>query len=131
MTKCVATTAAAAFVLYFGGFVIYGLVLMDIMATDHMRDPPVMWAIPLAQLFGGAVIATVLSWRDASGFADGAKGAAFVGVPISLCYSLMGYAAMDIGLTFAHILVDAAGTAVLWGLAGGVVGFVRARMAGA
>ncbi len=121
------STLVGGVTLYLGGFVIYGLILMDMMATDHMKDPPVMWAIPVAQLFGGAVIATILSWRGAASFLNGAKAAGCVGVLISICYSLMGYAAMDVGHTMTHVVVDAVATAVLWGLAGGVVGAVRGR----
>ena len=129
MKNCIASTLAGAVVLYFGGFLLYGLLLMDVLGTDFMKDPPVMWAIPLAQLFGGAVIATVLGWRGAADFADGAKGAALVGLLISLCYGLMMYASLNVGTTMSQIAIDAAATIVLWGLAGGVVGVVRGRMA--
>ena len=128
MKKCLVTTVAAGVVLYFGGFVIYGLLLMDYMANDASMEVPLMWAIPLAQLFAGAVVATVLSWRGADNFADGAKGAALVGLLINICYGLMIYGTLDLGTTMGQLAIDAVATVVLWGLAGGVVGVVRGRM---
>ena len=127
MKTWILSTVAAGLVLYFGGFLIYGLLLMDVLANDAMKDPPVMWAIPAAQLLGGGVVATTLSWRDSADFMDGAKAAAAVALLISLCYGLMTYASLDIGTTFTQIGIDAVGTVVLWGLAGGVVGKVRGR----
>lgn len=131
MKKCLLSTIVAGVSLYLLGFLIYGLLLMDIIANDAMKDPPVMWAIPVAQLIAGAVIAVILDWRGVSDFAGGFRGGAFVGVLLSVSYSIMIYASLDLGMTLGLGALDALAAGVMWGVAGGFVGVVHGRMADA
>ncbi len=126
--ECLVTTITAGLVMYFGGFIIYGLLLMDVLATEHMKDPPVMWAIPLSSLLSGAVVATVLSWRSVNEVVEGVKTGAIMGALLSLSYGVMFYASLDLGTTAAQIGIDCVASTVLWGATGGAVGWVRGKI---
>ncbi len=75
------------------------------------------WGI-LGALGHGVVLAVVLGWRGVSDMMDGAKGAAIYGVLLSVAHSLENWPNHE---GAGELLGAAIGTAVVMGVAGGVV----------
>ena len=125
-------TVAGGLVLFFVGYLFFGLLLVDFFAanagsaTGVMRDPPSFAALALGQLAWGAVLTLILSWRGVSTFLDGAKTGALVGLLFFLGIDLTMYATTNINNLVAS-LVDAVVAAALFAIAGGAIAAVARR----
>lgn len=131
-TKCLVASVAGAVVLFVGGYVAYELVLGGFLeanmgsATGVMKESPNFLWIAVGQLASGGVLATALGWKGATDAQGGARGGAKIGALLAVAFGFMTLGTMNIS-TLTWAIVDVVVAAVLWGVAGAVVGIMLGR----
>lgn len=131
-TKCLIASITGAVVLFVGGYVLYELLLGAFFeanmgsATGVMKESPNFLWIAVGQLASGGVLATVLGWKGATDAQGGARGGAKVGALLAIAFGFMMLGTMNIS-TLTWAVVDVVVTAILWGVAGAVVGIMLGR----
>ena len=127
-----AASAAGGVVLFFVGFLLWGLALSGFYeahmgsATGVVKDPADFFHLGLGQFFWGVLLAvTIGRWAGVSGFMPGLRVGALLGFLMSLSVGLTQYSMTNL-FDLTTVLVDPFATAVWSGLGGGVVGLVFA-----
>ena len=125
-------TLAGTVTLFFGGWIIFGMILMDFMAsnagsaTGVMRSETEMvwWSLILGSVMQAYFIVYVFhKMNNITSFGDGLKTAAIFGLLISMAFDFTMYGTSNI-MSLTGVVVDILANTVLWGLAGGVIGMV-------
>ena len=127
-------TLAGAVTMMLLGFlfyvVIFGNLLSDMGISDEFMKEPDMLFIFLGNVAGALLLAYSYSkWANISTFKTGAQAGAVFGLLISLYAGLIQFGTTVISSSVTPYLVDALISAVLWAIAGGVVGFVLGKTA--
>ena len=117
----------AAFLL---GWLIYGMLLMDMMRSVNPqvegfeKAEPELWAIALSNLVWALLYALIFSrWAGINTFTGGAIGGAWMAALIALSIDLYFIAATNI-MSFNGLLLDVVANVVMGAAVGGVVGWV-------
>ncbi|TAH41765.1 MAG: hypothetical protein EYC69_07135 [Bacteroidetes bacterium] len=121
---------AGGIAMFFLGWLIYGIILADFMASNGNQcaarpmEEFIWWAMILSNIVGGILFAVIISWSNTSGALAGAKIGAIVGLlfGISIDASFYSMSTMISGIT--HMLVDVIAYTVMSALGAGVVGLV-------
>ena len=118
------------------GFVIYVLLLPTFftdmgVSEDMMKESPDMIMILLGNIAGGLLLAHIFNhWANITTFKTGAKAGAIIGLLVSLYAGLIQYGTTNIASSVTPYLADAVVSAILWAIAGGVVGLVLGKTSG-
>src|SRR5687768_4314136 len=130
--RTLVATLAGAVVLFFGGWLIFGLLLANYMKANTvqyaglMKEPmPDMIPLALANLALAWLFAFVFDyWAGIRTFVTGLKGGALITLPIMLWIDLQFMAFMNLYTSIVPLIIDIIAATVLGAIAGGVVGLV-------
>jgi hypothetical protein len=116
-------------VFFLLGWLIYGMLLKDFMATNFssaMRADAdtIWWALILGQLAGGFLLAYVIGKAGATSAAAGAGVGFIVGLLVCLSYDLTIYGVSTSITSLKGLAADVAASALMGAVVGGVVGWV-------
>jgi hypothetical protein len=127
-------TLAAAVIGFFGGWLVWGILLMDYFeahtsdgALALEKEEPVMWAMIVANIAYGFVVTWVLSKTHSTSAAKGAVTAVIVFGIITLGMNLFYYAVMEIYTGLEAVVVDTITGAIFAAIIGAVVGWIPGR----
>ena len=118
-------------VIFLLGFLIYGILMADSMTgAPCMRDHDavlLLW-IALGNLFTGFLISYIYSkWASISTFGGGAMAGAILGLLGNLGSGCLMYGTTTMISGPSGILMEAVIGAIMWGIAGGAVGWWLGR----
>jgi hypothetical protein len=125
--KFLMAALAAAVAVFIGGWVIYGMILMDYMAAhSFMKEAPAMWGIAAGNLFSGLLYAYVCQLAGIKSFGKGLTTGALLGCLLGLStnFIMLGGGMFD---SAVPMLIDTVGIVVLTGLGCGVAGALMAK----
>ncbi len=135
VTRLIVASFVGGIVMFFLGFLIYGLALETFMKENTVqyvgliREPPNMVMIGVANLVYGLLLAFVADyWARVRTFAGGAKVGAIVSFLIALWINSMFEAFWVLYIGFLPVLVDIVATTVMGAIAGGAIGVVLGKM---
>src|SRR5678815_1608616 len=127
-------TAVGGIVLFFLGYLIFGIVFADFFAanagtaTGVPKDPMNFVALGIAQLAWGAALTLILNWASARSIGQGVMVAGICGLLLFLGFDLTMYATSNTqNLTAA--LVDPLLAGILFAVAGGAITAVAGKKA--
>ena len=129
-------TLAGAVAMMVMGFVFYVLLLGDVfenmgVSNTVMKENPDMIMVFLGNLAGAFLLAYIFNkWANISTFATGAQAGAIIGLLVSLYAGLIQYGTTNIANSISPYLLDSVVSAVLWAIAGGVIGLVLGKTGG-
>ncbi len=121
---------AGGIAFFFLGWVIYGMLLADFMASHGnqcaMRpmEEFIWWAMIVSNILGGILLAVILSWAGKSGLTEGLKVGAIVGILLGLSMDLNFYSMTIMFLDISGMIVDVISYTVMSAIGGAVVGWV-------
>lgn len=136
MSKKFLLASLAAFVANFlGGWLIYGLLLKDMMAANTpdavkplMIDPPNMMYLALGQIILSVMITWIIDRTGSHSVAKGIRTAVTVNVLISLGFGFMWSSMMNMYINpGTGMLIDLVATIVMGILTGAAAGWVLGR----
>ena len=120
-------------VSFFGGYLIYGLLLTDFFnsnagsATGVMRamDAMIWWALILGNIFNGLMLSYIFNkWANITSLGSGLSGGLVIGLLMTAGFDLIMYATSNVS-TLNATLVDIVCGAVMGGLTGAAVGMMN------
>ncbi len=122
---------ASTLVVFFGGWIIFGMLLMDMMAGEMshaydglMKNPPDLPVLAAWQLCWSLMLAFVLDKMGKKSFMDALTVGAMLSFLLILGYDLS-YVAFFIDMYTTKLLViDIVVNTILWGLACGLIGLI-------
>lgn len=126
-TKFFTSALAATVTVFVGGWVIYGMILMDYMAAhSFMKEAPAMWSIIVGNLFSCLLYAFVCQLGGIKSFGKGMATGAILGglMGLSTNFLMYGGGMFD---SATPMILDTAGIIVLGGLGCGVAGALMGR----
>jgi hypothetical protein len=128
--KFIVAGIAGGIVNFLLGYLIYGMLLKDFMASNTqsglMRADSdlIWWALIVGNLAFGFLIAYVVGKSSTVSAGQGAGVGFVVGLLVSLGFDLVTYATSTMITSMKMIAADVAATAVMTAIAGAVVGWV-------
>ena len=130
--RALVATLAGAVVLFFGGWLIFGLLLANYMKANTvqyaglMKEPmPDMIPLIVANLALAWLFAFVFDyWAGIRTFVSGLKGGALITLPIAIWIDSSYLAFMNLYTGIAPLIVDVIASTILGAITGGVVGLV-------
>jgi hypothetical protein len=136
LTRILAATVAGGIAFFLFGFVIYGLILENMVMKPNMNafpglmnETPVWAPLILANLVSALLLAYIFErWATISTFIGGMQGGAIVWFLTSLSFQLMFVAFMNLHKNYIPVAADVIGSTVLGGICGGVIGQVLGMM---
>lgn len=120
------------------GWLIYGVVLMEFMNANSGLSPEVFakfnrteaefiwWALILANVASGFLMATILSWGQITSAAGGAKAGAIVGFLIAISFDLLFYSMTNV-FTASTLLVDIIASTVMTTIGSTIIGWLLGK----
>lgn len=134
--RILVATLAGAIVFFFGGWLIFGLLLANYMKANTvqyaglMKEPmPDMIPLALANLALAWLFAFVFDyWAGIRTFVSGLKGGALITLPVVLWIDLQFLAFMNLYTGIAPLVIDVIAATVLGAIAGGVIGLVLGKL---
>lgn len=134
--RLIVATIAGTLVMFFLGWLVYGILLADYMGRNTIEYPgltkaPMPDMVPL--VLANVVIATLITvvfayWAGIRTFAAGLVGGAFIMFMISLYFDLSFYSMFNFFRTSMVIVLDVIAATVIGAVAGGVIGLVLGKM---
>ena len=136
LTRILAATVAGGIAFFLFGFVIYGLILENMVMKPNMNafpglmnETPVWVPLILANLVSALLLAYIFDrWASISTFVGGVQGGAIVWFLTSLSFQLMFLAFMNLHKNYIPVVADVLGSTVLGAICGGVIGQVLGMM---
>ncbi len=136
ITRVLAATVAGGVTFFILGFVIYGLILDEMVMKPNlntypglMNETPVWAPLILANLVSAFLLAFIFDkWASISTFMGGLQGGAIVWFLISLSFQLMFLAFWNLSKNYTPHIADVIGSTVLGAVGGGVIGAVLGLM---
>lgn len=136
LLRILAATVAGGIALFFLGWLVYGILLMDFMKDNMinypglMKEPmPDMVPLVLANLIIAGLFAFVFEyWATIRTFVGGLKGGAIMMFLIALYIDLSFMSFMNIMKGITPVIVDVIAATVIGAIAGGVIGLVLGAM---
>ncbi len=132
-TKTLLSGLVGGVAAFFLGWVIYGIILMPIMAehgnTSIMRPEAEMiwWALILGNLFYGLSISLIWSWSGINDFMNGLTKGALFGLILTISWDLMLYSTSTWYKDITGVVYDILASVVMTAIIGGVVGWMMGR----
>jgi len=136
LLRVLAATVAGGITLFFLGWLVYGILLMDFMKDNMvnypglMKEPmPDMVPLVIANLVIAGLFAFVFEyWATIRTFVGGLKGGAIMMFLIALYIDLSFMSFMNIMKGMTPVIVDVIAATVIGAIAGGVIGLVLGAM---
>lgn len=127
--KLLMGTVVGGITYFILGFLIYGILLAGMMQGGCMRAETdmVWWAMIAGNLGFAMLLSYVFLKSGVSGFGGGAQVGATIAFLVSLSIDLMMYATTTVMADPSAIAMDVAASAVMGGLAGGVIAMVISK----
>ncbi|WP_411274681.1 hypothetical protein [Daejeonella sp.] len=131
-TKTLISGIVTGIVIFFVGYLIYGIVMMDYFASTMpvyqglVKDPMEIWAIGVGNLIYGILLAWSL---NAAGISSASRGASYGAIAFFLYAIATGfiiYGQMNLS-TIQSIFVEGLCSAVMMGIGGAVAGWMLGR----
>ena len=116
--------------LFFLGWLIYGIILMDYMMANSNQcanrpmEQMIWWAMILSNLATSFLLVLIFSRTNTKGFLAGAKMAAIIGLLISAGLDLSMYSMSTMFSNLIAVVVDVIAYAVMLSVTGGVIGWI-------
>ena len=130
MGKTLLSAIASALTGFFGGWLIYGFILSDFMKNAMVhhegvyKEPPVIWAIGLANLSLGFLFAWLYKSMNVTKFTQGFLKGIIIAFLITIWFDSFIFAMMDMYKSFSGFAVDVLTSTILGALMGGVAALV-------
>lgn len=130
--RCILGTLVGGVILFFVGFLIYGILFVDFFeanagtAVGVARDSPNFMALAGGQLLWSGALTLALGWKGAASVGDGLKVGATLGVLFFLGIDLTLYATTNMS-NLTGALVDAALATALFAVTGAGIVLVIGR----
>jgi hypothetical protein len=123
--KTIIGTLAGAVTMFLLGWILYGMILMDMMTPNPSAlESPNLPLIFVANLCYAFTLTYIFQkWAGISTWMGGAQAGLMIGVLLGLSFDLMWMATMD-GMTTKDLILDIIGTAVMMTGTGAVIGMV-------
>lgn len=136
LTRILAATVAGGVTFFILGFLIYGLLLDQMVMKPNMNtfpglmnETPVWAPLILANMISALLLAYIFEqWAGIRTFVGGMKGGAIVWFLISLGFQLMFLAFMNLSKNYIPPVADVLGSVVMGAIGGGVIGQVLGMM---
>ena len=109
------------------GWLIYGMVMMDYMMANQnqcaMRpmEEMIWWSLILSNIIWALTYAVIFSWANITGFANGLKSGAIIGLLIGASIDLSFYSMSTMFNSLTPVGVDIIATTVMSGIGGGII----------
>ena len=121
---------AGAVVYFLLGWLFYGILLMNFMtenagsATGVAKEPMLMWALALGDLFWGFLLAVIFgSWTNIRTWLAGAKAGAIIGLLMGAGIDLMMYGTSNL-YNCTALVADVIVVIIMTAIAGAVVAVI-------
>ena len=121
-------------VLFFSGWLLYGMLLAETMgsymnsACTRPMEEMNIGLIAVGNVFWGFALAFILSnWSGGVNVAKGIQSGLVIGAMIAAAYDCMMYAQSTVMTSPTGIVIDVVVTGVMYGLAGGAIGWWLSR----
>ena len=130
MGKTILSAFASALTGFLGGWLIYGYLLMGFMKNAMVqhegvyKEPPVIWAIGLANLSFGFLLAWLFKSMNVTKFGQGFFKGIIIAFLITLWFDSFIFAMMDMYKSFGGFAVDVISSTFLGALMAGVAALV-------
>ena len=136
VARILAATVAGGIVFFVLGFVIYGLILDQMVMKPNMityaglmNETPVWIPLVMANLVSALLLAYIFDkWAGIRTFMGGLQGGAVVMFLIALSFQLMFAAFMNLSKNYIPAVADVVGSTVMGAIGGGVIGQVLGMM---
>ncbi len=133
-TKMLVAGIIGGIALFLLGWLFYGVLLMDTLASYSnaacMRAEADM-NLPLlgaGNIILGIFLAYIFAqWASISTFATGASRGALLGFLLSLGMNCLWYATSTVMTSFTGVIIDVVIVTVMWGIVGGIIGWWLGR----
>lgn len=134
-TRVLAGTIAGGIVMFFAGYLVWGVLLMEYFKAQStvyaglMKETPDMILVASFNLAWALLYAVIfVKWAGIRTFSAGASAGAFLTVMIALVVNLQYKAFMNLYTGWTVVFVDLLASAVVGAIAGGVIGFVVGKV---
>jgi len=130
----IAGTLVAGVLLFFLGWIIYGILLSDFMAANFNQginkptQEMVWWALIVSNLAWGLLTAVVLSWKGRLTAGEGAVTGAVIGMLVVLAFDLGMYSMTTMFSGLTAVGVDVICNGAMFAVAGAVAALVMGKM---
>lgn len=136
LTRLVAASIAGGIAFFIVGFVIYGLILENMVMRPNMntfvglqKEMPDWVPLILANIVSALLLAYIFEvWAGVRTFAGGAKAGAIIMFLISLSFQLMFLAFWNLMKNMIPGIADVIASTILGAVCGGVIGMVLGMM---
>ncbi len=131
-TKTLISGLAGGVVIFLGGYVVYGMIMMNYFMSNMisypglLKDPMDLWSMAAGNTIMGILLAYILNLGGTPSAKRGATIGAITFFLIALSVNLVMYAQMNIN-TLPACFVDSICMALLGALAGAVIGWIQGR----
>jgi len=131
-TKMLIGGIIAGVAFFFLGYLIYGILLTDMMATCTSCQRPMeelnMAFLVIGSLFMGILLSYILSkWAGVSTFMGGIMAGGTVGLLLGIAMDCMSYATTTMYNSVTCIIYDIVITSAIWAIMGGLIGWWQGR----
>jgi hypothetical protein len=124
--KMILSGIASAVVGFLSGWLVYGVILMDYMKSAMisyeglMKDPPVIWAIFLANLVTGMLYGWLYYIMKVNNFLQGLIYGFVISALVTTSFDLFIFASMNLYKSITPMILDIFVSTLIGGLMGGV-----------
>ncbi len=131
-TKTIVSGLAGGIVIFFAGYLIYGILLMDYFASNMttypglLKEPMEIWAIGVGNIVWGILLAYIFNIAGVNNASRGALNGAVIFFLFGLGLNFVLYGQWNL-YSPSLLLVDALGSAVNGALGGAVIGWMLGR----
>jgi hypothetical protein len=128
--KLILSGITSAVVGFLSGWLIYGVILMDYMKNAMMqydglmKDPPVIWAIFLANLVTGMLYGWLYNIMKVHNFIQGLLYGLVISVLVTTSFDLYFFASMNLYISVTPMILDIFVSTLIGGLMGGVAAII-------
>lgn len=130
-TKVLLGALASTVVVFLAGWVVFGILLMDMMAGEMstayeglMKNPPDLPILAASQLCWSLLLAFILDKMSKKSFMDGMITGAMLSFLLFLGYDLSFEAFFIDMYTTKLLVIDIVANTIMWGVACGVIGLI-------
>ncbi|OGV24515.1 MAG: hypothetical protein A2475_15530 [Ignavibacteria bacterium RIFOXYC2_FULL_35_21] len=130
MGKTILSAIASALTGFFGGWLIYGVILMDFMKNSMVqhegvyKEPPVIWAIGIANLCLAILYAWLYRTMNVTKFGQGFLKGIIIAFLLTVWFDSFIFAMMDMYKSFSGFAVDVVSSTILGACMGGVAALI-------
>ena len=121
---------AGAVTLFILKWIVYGVLLVDWITANlnacilRPMNDYIIWAMIVATFAFGFLLSVIFSWSNTTGTIKGAKVAGIIGLLYSITVDFTMYGTSTRFSNFSAVLVSVIVNAIMWVIAGAVVGWV-------